>query len=380
MAGFPVFCLNEGMIIGIDARELCDRPAGKGQYLLRVVAQWVSHPELMLVLYTKPGQIVPAQVIGPTVKQVEVPGRGLLWHRAVSRHLLKDKVAVFFAALSYQSSLWNKVPTVTVVHDLAVFRLPGLAHNRRAKWVERLTLKQAVKRSVALIAVSDSTKDDLVELMGADPQKVEVFYEAALLGATGNPLSRLERGGYFLFTGTLEPRKNVSTLLRAYALLPQEIRYQYRLKLAGKPGWGGEDYRALAGQLGVGENCDFLGYVSDSELEKLFRQAYALVYPSFYEGFGLPVIEAMACGTPVVTSNISSLPEVVGPEGLTASPHDPAAVVALMLRLVSEPALWDRQSQYLYLRSTQFNWEVIANQVVGSLERAVADPVHPPLK
>lgn len=359
------------MIIGIDARELSDRPAGKGQYLLRIVDQWKDAPSHSLLLYTKPGQTLPARLAGPALRQVEVAGRGMLWHRAVAKRLQADGAQAFFAALSYQSALWNKVPTVTVVHDLAVFRLPGLAHNRRAFFVERFTLKRAARRSASLIAVSESTKRDLIECVAAEAGKIAVIYEAPLLGAgERQPLPREKRQPFFLFTGTLEPRKNIGMLLQAYARLRPEVRSRFRLKLAGKPGWGSEDYRALARQAGIADSVDFLGYVSDADLAALFAEAYALAYPSLYEGFGLPVVEAMAAGTPVVTSAVSSLPEVVGDRGLTCDPHDPAAIAAALEKLADDLGTWEEQSRYLFQRSKAFSWEAAAAKTLSLLEAA----------
>lgn len=357
------------MTIGIDARELSGQPAGKGQYLLRMVVHWIKNSDARFMLYTKPGQILPVHCTGPTVRHVEVSGKGLLWHLTVGQRLKSDGVQTFFASLSYLSCLANPVPTTTVVHDLAVFRLPGLSHNRRAQIIERLSLKRAIKKSAVIIAVSQSTKRDLVELMGAKPESIDVLYEAAMLEDDGiAPLSKDQRQPYFLFTGTLEPRKNILVLLKAYATLPGDIRKTYRLKLAGKPGWGGEDYQSAAGDLGIASTVDFLGYVSNEELKRLFANAFAFAYPSLYEGFGLPVVEAMAVGTPVVTSNVSSLPEVVGPNGISCDPLNVEAVAECLRRLVEEKGLWESQSAYLYERSKIFRWEDIAAQTLDLIK------------
>src|SRR5690606_10512725 len=145
------------------------------------------------------------------------------WHRSVGKRLKKDGAETFFAALSYQSALWNRVPTVTVVHDLAVFRLAHFAHNRKAQIVERLTLRRCIAKSARVVAVSQSTKRDLLELMSAPEKKVSVIYESSLLGedSATAPLPFKDRQPFFLFTGTLEPRKNIKAFLSAFAGLPE---------------------------------------------------------------------------------------------------------------------------------------------------------------
>jgi glycosyltransferase involved in cell wall biosynthesis len=359
------------MVIGIDAREICDKPAGKGQYLLRLLFHWQRTPGYELILYTYPGQVLPASVEGPSVHQCAVGGRAVFWHRAVGRRGREDSIDVFFAALTYQSALWNRVPTVTVVHDLAVFRLPRLAHRRKSVIVERLALRRSLAVSAEILVLSQSTKRDLTELMDADPNKITVIPGAPLLtSARVPPIPHERREPYFLFMGTLEPRKNIATVLRAYAALAPGTKSRYRLKLVGKPGWGGEDYSAIARELEIESDVDFLGYVSDAELEHLLRHAMALVYPSFYEGFGLPVVEAMAVGTPVITSNTSSLPEIVGSEGFVFAPDDATSMAACLARLIEDKEFFDHQSAYLARRAQEFDWKTAANETLELLGRA----------
>lgn len=172
--------------------------------------------------------------------------------------------------------------------------------------------------------------------------------------------------------GTLEPRKNISTILKAYAALSDTLRDKNRLILAGKPGWGGDDYRGQAAALGIADQVEFLGYVDVETLEKLYRQSNVLVWPSWYEGFGLPVIEAMAEGTPVVTSNTSSLPELVGPEGILCEPQDHETISKALSRLLTDNDYWRAQSTYLYERSQHFSWKVTAGQTLELLKE-IAD-------
>lgn len=360
------------MLLGIDSRELSSHPAGKGQYLTRLLQSWFLEKDLPIILYFKKGQDLPLSLLeqaSSKVRMVSVSGRGPLWHRRVAKRLKRDGVSVFLAALSYQSAIWNSIPTVTIVHDLAIFKLPGLAHNRRAKIVERLTLGSTIKRSKSLIAVSQNTKKDLEEIYRLPENKVKVIYEAAFFDQQP-VLPWGKRKKYILFVGTLEPRKNITTLLKAYARLPAEIRQQYPLRLAGKPGWGGEDYPELASRLEIEDQVEFLGYVSNEELQKLYREASVFVYPSLYEGFGLPVIEAMSAGTPVVTSNCSSLPEVVGDEVVTYNPTDDDGISQGIIKIVSDQYFWEKQSRQLLERSKKFDWPEISQAVLEVLQQA----------
>ncbi|MBU6389258.1 glycosyltransferase family 4 protein [Patescibacteria group bacterium] len=365
------------MIVGVDGREVCDQPAGKGQYLLRILSHWRTDPGLQLVIYLRPGQKLPSLLSdGPAPRAVAVGGWSPAWHYTVSRRLKKDGIEVFFAALSYQSAVWNAVPTVTVVHDLAVFRLAGMAvHNRNAWLIEHLFLKRCMRRSAAVITVSESGKNDLLQLTSIDPKKVRVISEAPLLTeekqANNQPVPMAGREPFFLFVGTLQPRKNIGGILKAFATLPREIRARYTLKLAGKPGWGGEDYPELATQLGIAGQTQFLGYVSDEQLAELYRKATLLVYPSFYEGFGLPVIEALAVGTPVVTSTVSSLPEVLGDGGIACDPGDPAGIARAIQEIISDARQYEKYSRAGYRFAERFSWEKAAQQTKAVIAEVI---------
>ena len=365
------------MVVGVDAREICGQPAGKGQYVLRVLRQWQAEQVFSLVLYVRSGQTPPADIIaGRETRVVEQQGKGLLWHFRVARRLKKDKVQVFFAALSYVSAVFNRVPTVMVVHDLATFKLKGVTHNHKSQLADMLFLKWGAQRASKIMAISESTRKDLLDLVKIPKGKIQISSAAALLSQADQkveePLPRDGRESFFLFVGTLEPRKNISILLQAYASLDLEIRQAHPLKLAGKPGWGDEDYPAMAEKLGIKDSVLFLGYVKDEDLRKLYRVAYLVVYPSLYEGFGLPVIEGMASGTPVITSTTSSLPEVCGKAGILVDPLDRMELCQALTRLVKEPELCDRLSKEGYARSREFSWQK-TSQVIADALRAITN-------
>jgi glycosyltransferase involved in cell wall biosynthesis len=372
------------IIIGVDIRELTNHPAGKGQYLGRVLESWLTSDSLFnLVLYVKEGASLPIfyhQLFNDNrVSVVKVAGRGPLWHLAVSRRLAKDKVKVFFAALSYQSAIFNKIPTVTVVHDLAVFRLRQTDNNRRSEITEKLSLRYCLKNSASVIAVSESTARDLVKIFPQSKAKIQVIKEAPLLSGKGSReakkefsrLPRDEREPYLLFVGTLEPRKNINNMLKAYSLLPEDLRAKYRLKLVGKNGWGKESYPSTVRDLNLVDRVDFIGYVEEEKLPEIFARALLFMYLSLYEGFGLPVVEAMAFGTPVVASDTSSLPEVLGNQDLLVSPNDPVGIATIMEKLLRDPEYWEKASKASFERAKTFCWTEISQAILAVLAKAI---------
>jgi glycosyltransferase involved in cell wall biosynthesis len=183
----------------------------------------------------------------------------------------------------------------------------------------------------------------------------------------------IETGGdYLLYLGTLQPRKNLIRLVEAFALL-QPLSVDLRLVLAGKRGWHCDDLTARVRSLGLSGRVVFPGYVDDDDKAALISGATALVYPSLYEGFGLPVLEAMACGTPVLTSNVSSLPEVAGDAALLVNPLDVDDISAGMSRLITDADL--RRSLVIegYAQVRKFSWANAAHQVLQVLESVASD-------
>jgi glycosyltransferase involved in cell wall biosynthesis len=215
--------------------------------------------------------------------------------------------------------LWAPCPTVITIHDMTLWLYPQY-HYRARLLAMRPIVPLAAKRAHTIIAVSHSTKRDIIRILGVPEDKVHVVHEAPsdafrlLPVQEGDALLRhhhLPRP-FILFVGTIEPRKNLVRLLQAFERLRNTRCVPHRLVLVGQRGWKDEEIFATVDRLGLASEVCFLGYVSQAELVGLYNQADALVFPSNYEGFGLPVLEAMACGTPVVTARNSSLEEVAG--------------------------------------------------------------------
>jgi glycosyltransferase involved in cell wall biosynthesis len=348
--------------VGVDVRELTGRPAGKGLHLLHLLEEW-KEGDFELIFYTKKNTQLPHTIALLAAEVHEVSGRGLLWHRSVAKRLTKDRVELFLAALSYQSAIWNKVPTITIVPDLIALVVTGIRQNRKAQLTEKLFLKRMLTKTAAVICCSHATKSDLEKVAGRLSVPVVVTHLAPEKHVAKKDLvSREKRQREVLFVGTLEPRKNIKRLLEAFQGMKPELQEEYRLVFAGKEGWGGEGYAQIAHQLGIAQRVDFLGYISTEEREKRYKEAYLLCYPSLYEGFGLPVIEAMSYGTPVITSNTSSIPEVVGSAAILVDPTSTHALTSALEEVLTSPTCWEKLHLEGFERAQEFSWAKTARK------------------
>jgi glycosyltransferase involved in cell wall biosynthesis len=219
--------------------------------------------------------------------------------------------------------------------------------------------RSVLSRAAGMIAISESTKTDTIRVLGLAPERIEVIYPG-VAEAFFDAAPAVRSKPYILFVGTIEPRKNVDILLDAYAGLPASLRQEYDLVIAGPVGWGDSSTvrRLRAGMAGV----EYVGYVAERDLPGLTAGAAAFVYPSLYEGFGLPVAQAMAAGTPVITSNVSSLPEVAGDAALLVDPRSEAELGAALRKALESAELRREMSAKGKIRAQEYRWEVCARK------------------
>ena len=267
------------------------------------------------------------------------------------------------------------VPTVVTVHDLSFLRHPDRFPRARVAYL-RVAVSLSARRASRLIAVSRHTGRDLTELLHVPPERISVVYSG--VDPSFHPLPT-ERSGrlrrelfagrpYILHVGTLEPRKNVDVLIRAYARVRKSLGLDHVLALVGARGWMFEPLFALVRELDLEEHVRFLDYVDPEHLPLWYNGADLFVYPSAYEGFGLPVLEAMACGTPVVTSASSALQELADGACLTVEPGSEEDLYVAIARLVESEALRKEKRQAGLQRASLFTWDRTARETVAVYE------------
>lgn len=306
----------------------------------------------------------------------ESPTRRIVWEQAIQPFQLGG--FDLYHALAFVSPLLLTTPSVVTVYDLSFIRYPGVLTTARRLYLRMFTALSC-HRAQRVIGISQSTARDVVDLLGIPADKVdvalgaynpEIFYPlpeyqvAAFRTAKGLP----ER--FWFFVGTLEPRKNLPTLIEAYAALPRSERLP--LILGGGKGWQYEPIFATIERHHLGNDIRLTGYLPADELPLWYNSAEAFVYPSVYEGFGLPVLEAMACGTPVIVSDASSLPEVVGEAGALIPPQDVEGWTEALRRAFHDTLWRDALRQRGLLRAQQFTWDATAAQTIRTYQRALA--------
>ncbi|MGE0478888.1 MAG: glycosyltransferase family 4 protein [Phycisphaerae bacterium] len=303
------------------------------------------------------------------------------------RRMMHGAYAGVFRALARRYAVYhepNHIPmpsrlaTVTTVHDLSVLEHPEWHPLDRVKWYEA-EFAAGVRQTRHFLAASEFTKRRMVERLALPADRITVTLQAArpafcvppraqvraALAALGAPADA------FLYVGTLEPRKNVAGLLDAYSRLPAPLRRRHPLLLIGAWGWKHDALRAKLAQRGVADDVRLLGYMDDANLACLYASCRAFVWPTLYEGFGLPPLEAMACGAPVVVSDVASLPEVVGDAGVRHSPNDVESWTRALHQLAEDDAWRGELARRGLARAAEFTWARCARET-AAVYRAVA--------
>ncbi|MBI5303371.1 MAG: glycosyltransferase family 4 protein [Chloroflexi bacterium] len=368
------------MRIGIDARLVYYHKAGIGQYILRLtqaLAQIDSDNDYVLFASRKDDTRIVTQ---SNFKRARLwtPSHHRFERQALSLELLPFTLDVLHSPDFIPPSR-TRFPGVITVHDLAFLLYPRFLTRESARYYGQVDI--AARQADHIIAVSQSTKRDLIRLLGVPENKVSVIHEAAHpLFAPVTNTEALERtraryyltAPFFLFVSTLEPRKNLPTLLRAFRQLRDKYKITATLALVGNRGWLADEVDRVIAELNLGDTVRFLGGIPNDELVYLYNAAAAFVFPSFYEGFGLPPLEAMACGTPVITSNVSSLPEVVGDAALLINPEDVDALAVAMSRVLSDEKLRREMRDKGLKRAQGFSWERAARETLDVYRQVAA--------
>ena len=360
------------MKIVVNCFPITDERTGIGHYayqLLHALAR-LEEADLQLLFARDAG--ARHAFAGDGVKILEAPFltrqslRRIAWENLVLPRLLREKRADLYFSPDYVLP-FRKLPCpgVLTIHDLAFMTLPG-TNNRRYGTYLRLVVPASARKAGAVIAISEYTRGEVVRLLGVREEKVRRIYygrdeefERPPDRAEGE-----EAVPYILFVGTLDRRKNIPRLVEAFSILKREGGFPHRLLLAGPRKFGYQEVLSAVERLGLeGEVCE-KGYVEREMMKRLYRGASLLVLPSLYEGFGLPLLEAMACGTPIAASNVTAIPEVAGDAAAYFDPLDVGEMASVIRGLLEDEGLRAGLAKKGQSRLRHFSWEKCARETM----------------
>jgi glycosyltransferase involved in cell wall biosynthesis len=356
------------MRIGLDGIPLASRKTGIGHYTLelaRALAKLAPHDQFELL---SPVRFISSLEHSPTnLRQVEAARRKFWFIVGLPLYIRRNSLALFHGT-NYEVPWWNECPAILSIHDLSLL-LHSETHQshlvRRARYRLPLMARWATK----IITASEFMKKEVSEHLKIDAEKIAVTPYAPRhnfrpLERSDTEQTRLRLGVedvFILFVGTIEPRKNLITLLRAFSEILKNTDLRPQLVIAGQEGWlVGETLNYVHSE-GLSERIKFTGYITDAELRALYSSCAVFVYPSLYEGFGLPPLEAMACGAPVITSDVPSLRETVGEAALLVAPTDAQKLAGGIVDMLRDEEQKTYFSQVGLERASQFTWERTAH-------------------
>lgn len=373
------------MRIAVNARLLLHgKLEGIGWFAHQVLSRMVqSHPEHQFIFFfDRPWH--PEFIFGENVEpvllkpQARHPFLYYLWTEvALPRALKKYKADVYFSP-DMLGCLHTNVPVVFTIHDLAYLHYPQFM-DRLHRWHYRRYMPRFAQSATKIIAVSEYTKRDVHIKLRVPIYKIEVIYNGAHEGY--HPISFEEAEAvkkeytngeeYFLFTGALHPRKNIINLLKAFVYFKRRQRSPIKLVIVGRLAWKFTEIEKIKRLMPFKDDVVWTGYLGVEKLARLTAGAYALLYPSWFEGFGIPILEALQCDVPVIVSNTSSMPEVAGEAGLLVSPSSPEDIAEKMMMLYKDESLRDDLIKEAKDQREKFSWEVSAEKLWNVLMEAV---------
>ena len=379
------------MRIGIDYTSAATQVAGIGRYTRELMRALLAQPsDNRYSFFYASRQRIDASIFqSPTSNLYHLPfhDKWLMrgWQRLrlpIPVELIIGKVELFHSPDFTLPPTLPGVPTLLTVHDLSFIRDPDSAWPSLRAFLNK-AVPRSVKRATHVLADSQATKDDLIELFGTPAEKITVLYSGveARFAPVRDPVKidrvcakyQLPRP-FILSVGTLQPRKNYGRLIEAFAQIfrhpstplrsVQNAFADWHLVITGGKGWMFESIFEQVKQLGLESRVHFPGFVDDADLPVLYSAADLFAYVSLYEGFGLPLLEAMACGTPVIGSNTSSLPEVIGEVGAQVDPRNVDDITHALMRMMGEPELRERSIGMGLERAKLFTWDKAAKELL----------------
>jgi glycosyltransferase involved in cell wall biosynthesis len=371
------------MHIALNARHLlADRLEGVGvvtDEVMRRIA--LQHPEDKLDYYFDrkyDHQFVHGPNVSPFVlfPPTRLPILLRFWlNRSVRRHIVQRKPDVFFSPDGF-IPLGMAIPKVSMVHDAAFLRHPEFLQTRTSKFY-KVWMPRYLAYADHIITVSEFSKRELMEGYDLPDDKISVVYNG--ISEIYHPVPEEKRIGvreqltngrpYFVYLGSIHPRKNIPVLIKAYERFREQTGADHHLVLAGRLWWMADEVKDAVSVSPYISDIHFPGYITSDRAVALLGGATAMIYPSRYEGFGLPLLEGMACGTPVIASNTSSLPEVAGDAALLFDPDQPDELAHHMATLIADASLRDQLVERGFRRCSDFSWDTSASEIYNILRR-----------
>jgi glycosyltransferase involved in cell wall biosynthesis len=365
--------------VAVDGTAVPGRLTGAGVYVARLLEELGGRDDLEVEAFCAPGSAGVLAAPGVRLRPVRMAGAGrparIAWTQLLAGRAARRAGAGLLHGVHYELPLRAGLPQVVTVHDLTLLTHPEWHEASKVRYFG-WALRRAVAAATRVLCVSATTAADLADRLDVDADRVDVTplgtdLEPAPEERVADLRARLGLDGpYLLGLGTVEPRKDLPTLVRAFAALAGEL--PHRLVLAGLAGWGAGELDAAVAASGVADRILVPGYVPEADKAALLTGADVFAYPSRYEGFGLPVLEAMACGTPVVTTTGGSLPEVAGDAATLIEPGDADALAAALAKLAADPAARQDAAARGRQRAATFTWEHCATRTAAAYRRAAA--------
>ena len=387
--------------IAVEAKALATLRTGVGQYiyqLYRVMESMSDKPDIYYQINNHFVTTLPSERVistsnsplshkerlsklidnlGTTVTVAKKKLALNLYRKTFNLHLQEIKPDIIHCTDFFSIDNKRGIPEIITVHDISCFKYPETHPAARVQFFNEY-LPASLEKAQHILTVSEFSKREIVDYFAIKAEKITVTYNGLPVGfqayseiQTALTIKQydLQYKKFFLYVGTIEPRKNLEILLDAYQKLPKDIQSHYKLVIIGACGWKFESFLQQAGGLLKRQQLIMPGYVSDKDLKHLMASAHCFLYPSIYEGFGLPPLEAMASGTPVITSDCASLPEVVGNAGVLLPADDAQQWTQAITSLVDDPQQYQRYVTSGVQRAALFSWKTTAEKTLNCFQK-----------
>ena len=365
------------MKIGLDGNEAnTENRVGSGKYSYELIKQFSNDTKYEFEVFLKQNSLSDLPKESKNFKY-KVFGPKFMWTQfALPKHLTFGKKPDVFFSMSHYGPRFSPVPYVITIFDLSYLHYPRLFNKGDLYQLTNWT-KYSIKGAKHILAISKSTKHDIVKNYAVDPEKITVTYigydRKLFKPQSKDKIEKVKKiyeikGDYLIFVGTLQPRKNIVRLIEAF----EKITHPLQLVIVGKKGWLYDSIFHKVKDLDLEKRVIFTDYVPDNDLPSLICGAKAYVLPSLWEGFGIPVVEAQACGVPVVVSDVSSLPEIVGESGILVSPNDVNSIANSIKRALDEKTRADLAKKG-FENIKRFSWEKCAKETLAILEKVATE-------